>query len=193
MSEARDLRTVVEKLAGNYGKDYVTIIACTVISVDLPNRQITCLSVNGNTESELVADLSANNNDGIIISPSLESLVLVGITIQNNPVVLMTSDIDSFLIILEDGSELLISAGKIQLLGGQWSSAKGELLQEQINKTNAVVSAILSVLVGITINEAGGGAPSALQAALKLALTVPEPLNVGDFSDIVNTAVTHGT
>lgn len=61
-------------------------------------------------------------------------------------------------------------------------------LVEQLDKNNKVLNALLNVLTGTTIVEAGNGAASSLQIALNTALT---GLELGDFSNIENTKITH--
>jgi hypothetical protein len=58
----------------------------------------------------------------------------------------------------------------------------------ELNKNNAILNAILSVLGGAPIPEAGLGAPSALQVALN---GVTAALQVGSFSNMEDDKVTH--
>jgi hypothetical protein len=61
-------------------------------------------------------------------------------------------------------------------------------LKNQLDKVTQILSAILSVMNGTTITEAGSGAPSSLQIALKTALTGK---GTPDYSNIEDTKVTH--
>lgn len=61
-------------------------------------------------------------------------------------------------------------------------------LVRELNKTNELLQAILGVLTGAPIIEPGNGSPSALQAALKAAVTGKE---IGDYSDIENEKIKH--
>ena len=75
-------------------------------------------------------------------------------------------------------------------LGGDSSSmVKAETLITELNKSNAALSAIMSVITTAPINEPGNGSPSALQIALNAALTGKQ---VGNFSSIKNENVKHG-
>lgn len=81
-------------------------------------------------------------------------------------------------------------SGTVELFGTNAGGlVKAQELKTQLDKTNAVVQAILTVLAGVNIPEAGGGAPSALQAALKGALLGKA---VGDFANLESTKVFHG-
>lgn len=61
-------------------------------------------------------------------------------------------------------------------------------LKEEYDKTKALLDAILEITNGSAIPEAGAGAPSAFQAALKVVLAGK---STGDLSDIINNKVTH--
>ena len=66
---------------------------------------------------------------------------------------------------------------------------KGPALQTQINKLNTLVSHLVTIITGPTIDEPGSGAPSALQVALAAAILTDE---VGDFNDILNDNIRQG-
>lgn len=83
--------------------------------------------------------------------------------------------IDKDNIILNDGS-----------FGGL---VKVEELKTQLEKTNNVLNSILNIINGNPIAEAGNGAPSALQIALKAAVVGKQ---VGDYSNIENEKIKHG-
>ncbi len=61
-------------------------------------------------------------------------------------------------------------------------------LKTQLEKTNETLQAIITVLSGALIPEPGSGSPSALQTALKAAITGKQ---LGDFGDIEDTKITH--
>ncbi|SFB80062.1 hypothetical protein SAMN05421780_101538 [Flexibacter flexilis DSM 6793] len=66
---------------------------------------------------------------------------------------------------------------------------RADELKKQLQKNNELLAAILSVINGGAIPETGNGTASALQAALKAAITGKQ---VGDFSQIENTKIKHG-
>src|SRR6185437_186236 len=187
---SRALKDAIAQLAGTFNEDFVNIIACTVNSCQPDSRQCTCTPLNGKGEAAITVNLSAEPNDGLLITPTINSTVLVAQTKQNDPFVLMFSDIDGFSIITSDGKTQFVigTAGSIQMNDGSYGGlTKTQELQAQLDKTNAVVKAILDTITGTVINEPGNGNPSAFQHALNLAVTLPQPLNVGDFSTIENT------
>jgi len=61
-------------------------------------------------------------------------------------------------------------------------------LKTQLEKTNAMLQAIITVLSSAPIPEPGSGSPSALQIALKAAVTGKQ---LGDFGNIEDTKITH--
>lgn len=65
---------------------------------------------------------------------------------------------------------------------------KAPVLAEESNKDKAIIDAMLSVLNGAQIPEPGNGAPSALQIALKAALT---GLESGQWETLENDKIKH--
>lgn len=61
-------------------------------------------------------------------------------------------------------------------------------LKKELVKNNAILSAIMNVIEGISIMELGNGNPSALQIALQSAIAGK---TVGSFENIENTKVRH--
>lgn len=170
----RAIKDSIQQLAGTFNKDIVSIVACTVDSVDQDNRTCDCTPISGDAITDIPGvQLMAEVNDGILILPSVGSTVIVGLSTRNTAFVIMYSSVDT-----------------ITLRGGQYGGlTKTQELKTQIDKTNEVVNAILNILTGSPINEPGNGAPSALQAALSAALAGKM---VGDFSNIENTKIKHG-
>lgn len=116
-----------------------------------------------------------------------------------SPVLLPTSDQagapdleegDSAIWTTSGGWVVVRQSGSVELFGTSAGGVvKAKELKAQLDKTNAVVQALLTVLTGASIPEAGNGAPSSLQAALKLALTGK---SVGSFDDLESKKVFHG-
>ena len=112
--------------------------------------------------------------DGVVEYPASGSTVLVGV-IRNNPetcFILKTSEVEKIEINGGDNGGLVI-----------WPDTKAEL-----EKNNEILQGLLDILTGTPINEPGNGAPSALQAALSVALAGKQ---VGDFDNKENEKVTH--
>jgi hypothetical protein len=62
------------------------------------------------------------------------------------------------------------------------------ILKKELEKTNQLLEAIMSVINGAPINEWGNGAVSSFQAAMKIAIAGK---SLGDFSEIENERVKH--
>ena len=61
-------------------------------------------------------------------------------------------------------------------------------LVDELGKTNSLLQAFITVISGATVPEPGNGSPSALQIALKGAITGKQ---LGDYSEIENTKIKH--
>jgi len=110
---------------------------------------------------------------GIIITPVSGSSVIVSRIVDSDELFIeMFSEVES---IVFDGGEN----------GGLTITPK---LVQELNKNNELLQAIITVLSGTTIPEPGSGSPSALQIALKGAITGKQ---LGDFSEIENTKIKH--
>jgi len=110
---------------------------------------------------------------GLVITPVSGSSVIVSrIGDSDELFVEMFSEVES---IVFDGGEN----------GGMTITPK---LVQELNKNNELLQAIVTVLSGTPIPEPGSGSPSALQTALKGAITGKQ---LGDFSEIENTKIKH--
>ncbi len=113
-------------------------------------------------------------DSGIQIKPKQGSKVLCGI-IENNPN-------DAFVIRASEVDTVTINKGDN---GGLTITPK---LVEELNKNNQVLQGIMQILNGAPITEPGNGSPSALQIALKEAISGKK---LGDFSQIENEKIKH--
>lgn len=142
-------------------------------------------------EGEATCDVSPIDNEGLtwydvrlrvlpesgpLLIPKTGSYVIVGILGQSQGFcVVQFSGIDKAYLSAENG--IAFNGGT---LGGL---VKAQTLAAELNKNNQLLSAILAVINGSPVPEAGNGAASALQVALKAAV-VGKPL--GDFSALEN-------
>ena len=139
-----------------------------------------------------LVDWDAKTMDCIGVSDELEYFdVSLGFgSVDTKPAV----DSDCLIAILEGNESVafLIYANEVELLqfnGGE----NGGLtitpeLVTQLNKTNELLQAIMAVISGTQILEPGNGSPSALQIALKAAITGKQ---LGDYSNIEDSKITH--
>lgn len=190
MNHQRKIADSIRQLSGTFEKDNVEVYVCTVDSVDTTNNTCSVTVVSGEADIQIPnVLLSSEPNDGFILFPSVGSTVIIGLTTRNLPFVLMFEDIDSMQVTVNN-TKFILKDGNIQMNDGSYGGlTKTQELQTQINKTNAVLQAVVNIISGTVIDEPGSGAPSALQAALKTAIT---GLSLGNFSNIENTLITHG-
>lgn len=190
MTSNHQLKQAIQQLAGTHLKDEVFVDVCTVTSVDVSTRTCTCTPITGpSTTGFINVRLMAAVDDGVLYIPTIGSTIIVCHTKHNQPLVLMYSQLDKM--VFDAGSSTLqITDGSIQFNDGSFGGlTKTQELKAQLDKTNALLQALLTVINGTPIPEAGNGSPSGLQTALKAALSGQQ---LGDYSAIENTAVTHG-
>jgi hypothetical protein len=96
MSWERDWETMIQKNAGTYLKDIVSILVCTVDSVDKPNRTCDCTPIGGDATTQVPGvQLCAENDNGFLVYPTVGSTVIVALSKRNVAFVVMWSGVDS--------------------------------------------------------------------------------------------------
>jgi hypothetical protein len=88
----------------------------------------------------------------------------------------------AFLLYANEAEEIVFNGGQ---LGGM---VKVDVLKDVLSKTNALLSAITGVINGAQVLEPGNSAPSALQIAMKSAISGK---SVGDFNEIEDNKIKH--
>lgn len=100
MNQKRELSEAVQKLAGTFLKDFLSVMACTVTAVNEESQTCNCTPIGGDSTTELQnVLLTAEENDGLLLIPEVGSTVLVAITKRNEPFVLMFSNIAKVIIV----------------------------------------------------------------------------------------------
>lgn len=205
---ARLFEEWAQKLAGTYLKDKRISVPATINSVDTDS--LTCeVTTIGDDAAVTIPGvlLSAEVSDGFVVIPSVNSTVYIALTTRNQVFVEMYSDLDAVFISIPTGTpntwtKVLINNNP-NLFGGVTGirfndgsygglvigGGSGNNLISQLNTLNQQLQAIITILTGTVIDEPGNGAPSALQAALKIALT---GLSGPSFSGLLNNLITHG-
>jgi hypothetical protein len=181
MSDTRRIREVVQRLAGTQGTEGNYPVMCTVLTVDTDALTCTVESVNDGDVYELDnVRLMACVDDGFLLLPVVGSNVIVNKNDRGLPFVEMFSEL----------TNVYVTAPATQFNDGSFGGmVKGTEFLTQTTKLVNLLTAIFDVLTGAPIDEPGNGAPSALQAALNAALAGQQ---VPDFSNSVNTLITHG-
>jgi hypothetical protein len=176
------IKQAIQKMAGTHLKDEVYVTRCSVNSYDPSTRTVDCSPIDGSSGTDIPnVQLMADVDDGFLLVPEIGSTVIVNHSKYGTPYVSLFSGI---------ASRLDCASGVIQYNDGSFGGLTKTLeLQTQLDKTNQLLTAILDIINGVPIDEPGSGAPSALQAALRAALSGQE---LGDYSQIENTRITHG-
>ena len=163
MSDKRDIQDSIQKLAGTYLKDIVSVQSCTVDSVDKDNRVCDCTPIGGEADTNIPGvQLCAENNNGLVVFPKVGSTVIVAQSVRNNTFVLMFSDVES-----------------IQFMDGTYGGIVKIIdLTSKLNNLKTEVQAELTK-IQVAITALGGAyTPGSLSAFSK--------------SDYENPLVTHG-
>ena len=157
----------------------------TVTAVDEDNRTCTVSPTDGGADYlnvRLEADFTKNTNTdpkGFFIVPAINSLVIISFTDKTNSFISAWTEIE-----------------KTVSKQGQWTFNLGENggltitpeLKAQLDKTNALLTALINIINGAPVPEPGNGSASALQIALSAAITGQ---SLGSYENIENEAVKH--
>jgi hypothetical protein len=161
----------------------VQVVVGKVISVD--KSSMTCdidLQTAPNMIGVRLRSVIDGKEQGILVVPKIGSNVLVGL-IDNRKQ-------SAFVIGFGEVENVRVLCDDIELAGNSFGGlVKVEELKSQLNKTNQLLQSILGIFNGAPIPEPGNGSPSALQAALKGAVTGKV---LGDFNNLENKKVKHG-
>lgn len=107
----RQIQDAVQKIAGTFGKDHISMIPCTVTAVSQSDRTCDCLPIGGTAVTEIEGvQLMGEVDDGWLLLPAIDSTVIVGVSIKNAPFVAMFSQINK---------AFLVTLSGIQFQGGE--------------------------------------------------------------------------
>jgi hypothetical protein len=121
-----------------------------------------------------------SNRASVIEIPKVDSPCLICFRDSNTGRPQMVA-VHSVLKLLVNCDNVIFNDGQ---LGGM---VKAKELKDQSEKDKAILDALIQVLTGATINEPGNNAPSALQIALKAALSGKSP---GTWDNLENPKIT---
>lgn len=185
-----ELKEAIKKIAGTHKRDYVGLYMCAVDSVNESDRTCVCTPLSGEYNGQLTdVNLSAEPNDGMLLIPEIGSTVVVLSSTNSEYYVVMCSDIQKYLLTVGN-SQLVIVDNEIKYNdGGFGGLIKIEELKSELDKVNGILQAIMNILSGAPITEAGNGAPSALQVALSAAILGK---SLPTYRTIENTKIKHG-
>lgn len=183
MSLRRHINEIIKEFLG---REKIYSQPCRVLSVDVSTRTCQLEPINGDAERKgrIQADLSLI--EGIYIKPAVDSKVILTFINNLTGVITNYSEIDSIEIKISD-KQLNIDSTEVSFNGGAIGGmVRGDNLKTESEKDKSIIDAILSIINGSQIPEPGSGSPSALQAALKTALT---GLSSGVWTNLENTDI----
>lgn len=175
-----ELKQAIQQLAGTHLNDEVSLIACSVDSVDISARKCNCVAISGNGITELPnVQLMADVDDGFLLVPAEGSTVIVSFSKRNEPYVAMFSAID----------KVLMTANNFQFNDGSYGGlTRTDVLTEKINNLENLLNDLIEKYNTHTHPGVSSGsstsAPTVLQEDQTITPTVRQ--------EIENTTVIHG-
>lgn len=162
-----ELREAIRQLAGTQFDIGVNVALAEVISVDSDNATCVCQLINGITTAEQkTVSLMADNDDGLLIIPSIGSTVIVAWTKRMLPYIAMFSEIQDV---------FLDASGIIQMNQGVFGGlVKVQDLVARLNNIENAFNALNAKVNGL--------APTPIIPNVPLT----------NRSDLENTNITHG-
>lgn len=159
-----------------------SVVVGQVKSID--EEKLTCEVLE--IESELTiydVRLNAGATDAkVVLIPEVDSFVLMGLIGNSKQARYVVSVSEVNKVIIDAKTSVVFNGGEN---GGLCITPT---LKTELDKNNAILTAILNVLNGAPVMEIGTAPSNMLQTALKTAVTDKQ---VGDFTNIENTGVKH--
>jgi hypothetical protein len=174
MSKAAELAEALKALTR---KPTVNLV-CKVLEVTGKTCRVEPIDGGAEITGVRLSPVTDSSNEGILIVPEVGSYVMVS-QIKVNAA--------DFVYYVSSCSRIT-EFKMITTSGTVYSLAKTEMLVTELNKTNTLINALLAIINGAPIPEAGNGAPSALQTALKAALVGQ---SLGNYANIKNEKIKH--
>jgi len=183
------IKMAVQKLAGTFLKDEITMISCSVESVNVGARTCNCVAIDGEGVTEVInVQLMAEVDDGMLLVPTVGSTVMVAFSKRVLPFVVMFSQLDQ-IVMISGSSVVTIQDGSIQFNDGSFGGLiKISQLVTKLNNLENDLNKIKQAFTSWTPVPNDGG------SALKVASATWAGAQLVDTmqSDLENTLVTHG-
>jgi hypothetical protein len=189
MSDSK-IERAVRQLAGMDASDKVSMLLCTVESVDLDSRTCTCANITGTAVADVLdAQLMAEVDDGVLHVPTINSTVIVVMSKYAPPYVAMFSELDRIYTVVGN-SVIDVTPGKITLNDG----AFGGLVKviDLTSKLNALENKV-NALITAHNTHVHGGVTFGSDSTTTTPSQVPGQLTPTERSEIENTTIIHGS
>lgn len=143
MASKGELIRAIQKAAGTFNKNVVDCYLANVTSVDETEFTCSVLPVNGEVEIENVL-LSTVSNDGMVLIPEVDSLVMVTTSKYSPSYVSLFSDLSKIIIVIGE-SKLEIVDGSIKFNDGTLDGlVKVNSLVTKLNNLENLVNDLIS-------------------------------------------------
>ena len=186
-THARNIKEGIQRLAGTFGKDYLSTVDCVVLSVNESAR--TCFVEPVSTTALTTFNdvyLSATPNDGLICYPEIGSTVRVALNNKGDRYVLQFGDLQKIRITTGQ-TEIIVQDGEILLGDGSFNGlVKIDVLTTALNNLQTEINTLKMSITALMAGYApidGGAALAAFNAVV-----LPQ-INI---SNIENTLIKHG-
>lgn len=157
MASKGELIRAIQKAAGTFNKNVVDCYLANVTSVDETEYTCSVLPVNGEVEIENVL-LSTVSNDGMVLIPEVDSLVMVTTSKYSPSYVSLFSDLSKIIIVIGE-SKLEIVDGSIKFNDGTLDGlVKVNSLVTRLNNIENDINTLKTAFVAWTVTPNDGGA-----------------------------------
>jgi hypothetical protein len=185
----REIIEAIQKITKTQLADPVTVVGCTVNSVDLSQRSCDCTTIGGDTALDIPnVLLMPEVDDGFLLVPSINSTVFVTYSNRQVPYVVLFSAIDQ-VVFTCGNAQVIIQDGLIQLGDGSY----GGLIQIQqlVVKLNNLETALNNLIQAFN-THIHPGVQTGSGSTPPPANTDSDSLKLTERADLENIVVTHG-
>lgn len=158
-TEKAQLREGIQKLAGTFDRDFVSIFLANVDDVSASDRTIKVTPISGGSSAQISNVLiSPEANDGVLMIPAIDSTVLIGTSVKNKYYVLMFSDVDKVICNIDANNYYEFSSSGFIWNGGAFGGiGKTGVIASKLNVQEAAENALKIIISAIL--SAGASSP----------------------------------
>jgi hypothetical protein len=180
MSGVSELIRAIQKVADKSPKQNVKVLECEVVSVNIEEK--TCVVKSVSIEDTEISEvkMQATNNDGFCLVPAIESMVVVSVTKTKEPFIILTSDIDKILCVI-DGNNFYTfdSEGFVFNNGLNGGLVVSKNIIEKINTIEKSINDLKFILsTWVPVPSDGGAALKALLSSYYMPLVLSNKIEI---------------
>lgn len=102
----RSILEAIQQMSGSQLGDTIKYIPASVTSVDLGSRSCTCTPLGDTAQTDIVAYLMAEVDDGLLYVPTIGSTVIICYSTKNLPYIALFSQLDFITLVASLGIQL---------------------------------------------------------------------------------------